>query len=236
MSATWTQLAAGVFQARLAFLDVTVGMVHTGTDVLVIDCGTTRSEAVGIAADIRAMTGRTVTQVVLTHHHFDHILGVSVFADATMWAAPEVAATIAERTDWLRRDALHHGADPAAVDVAIAALRAPDHLTRDATIHLGRRRVQVHHLGRGHTDHDLVVVVPPLGEADPTVVFCGDLVEESGPPAVGPDADPACWPGTLDRLLAVGGPHACYVPGHGAPVTADFVRAQRDRLAAGGAR
>ncbi|HSX97971.1 MAG TPA: MBL fold metallo-hydrolase, partial [Streptomyces sp.] len=35
----------------------------------------------------------------------------------------------------------------------------------------------------------------------------------------------------LDRLLALGGEDALYVPGHGAVVDAAFVRAQRDALA-----
>ncbi|MGG7608629.1 MBL fold metallo-hydrolase, partial [Streptomyces sp. ZG43] len=39
------------------------------------------------------------------------------------------------------------------------------------------------------------------------------------------------WPEALDRLLALGGPDAVYVPGHGAVVDAAFVRAQRDELA-----
>ncbi len=66
---------------------------------------------------------------------------------------------------------------------------------------------------------------------DPVVVFCGDLVEESGEPQAGPDAVPSHWPAALDRLLALGGEDALYVPGHGAVVDAAFVRAQRDALA-----
>ena len=64
------------------------------------------------------------------------------------------------------------------------------------------------------------------------IVFCGDLVEESGEPQAGPDADPAAWPAALDRLLELGGPEARYVPGHGAVVDAAFVRAQRAFLTA----
>ncbi|NEC28836.1 MBL fold metallo-hydrolase, partial [Streptomyces sp. SID8111] len=64
------------------------------------------------------------------------------------------------------------------------------------------------------------------------VVLCGDLVEESGAPQAGPDAVPSRWPAALDRLLALGGADARYVPGHGAVVDAAFVRAQRDALAA----
>jgi glyoxylase-like metal-dependent hydrolase (beta-lactamase superfamily II) len=69
--------------------------------------------------------------------------------------------------------------------------------------------------------------VPPLRDTDPTVVFCGDRVEESGDPAVGPESDTAQWAVTLDRVLTVGRPDAVYVPGHGAVVDAEFVRLQQ---------
>ncbi|MFI1483658.1 MBL fold metallo-hydrolase [Streptomyces sp. NPDC020747] len=69
------------------------------------------------------------------------------------------------------------------------------------------------------------------GTGSPRIVFCGDLVEESGEPQAGPDAVPARWPAALDRLLELGGEDAVYVPGHGAAVDAGFVRAQRDALA-----
>jgi glyoxylase-like metal-dependent hydrolase (beta-lactamase superfamily II) len=62
------------------------------------------------------------------------------------------------------------------------------------------------------------------------VVFCGDLVEESGDPCADADSDPAAWPATLDRVLAAGGEDAVFVPGHGAVVGADFIRGQRDWL------
>ncbi|NED25282.1 MBL fold metallo-hydrolase, partial [Streptomyces anulatus] len=39
------------------------------------------------------------------------------------------------------------------------------------------------------------------------------------------------WPAALERLLALGGEGALYVPGHGAVVDAAFVRAQRASLA-----
>ena len=72
---------------------------------------------------------------------------------------------------------------------------------------------------------------PGARAGGPEVVFCGDLVEESGEPQAGPDAVPSRWPAALDRLLELGGEDAVYVPGHGAVVDAAFVRAQRDALA-----
>ncbi|GHH87340.1 MBL fold hydrolase [Streptomyces sulfonofaciens] len=94
----------------------------------------------------------------------------------------------------------------------------------------GGVRALLLNVGPGHTAHDLAVLVPG-GDGEPDVVFCGDLVEESGEPQAGPDAVPGRWPGALDRLLALGGPEALYVPGHGAVVDAGFVRRQRDQLA-----
>ncbi|MGV1088727.1 MAG: MBL fold metallo-hydrolase, partial [Mycobacterium sp.] len=93
------------------------------------------------------------------------------------------------------------------------------------------RVVSVEHPGRGHTDHDLIVVVEPLAPHDRRVVFCGDLIEESADPAIGPDSDVAAWPATVDRLLGSIGAEAIYVPGHGAVVDAGFVGRQRDWLA-----
>ncbi|NEB84775.1 MBL fold metallo-hydrolase, partial [Streptomyces anulatus] len=54
---------------------------------------------------------------------------------------------------------------------------------------------------------------------------------ESGEPQAGRDAITSRWPAALERLLALGGEGALYVPGHGAVVDAAFVRAQRASLA-----
>jgi glyoxylase-like metal-dependent hydrolase (beta-lactamase superfamily II) len=71
----------------------------------------------------------------------------------------------------------------------------------------------------------VLVHVPDAG-----VVFAGDTVEQGAPPSVGSDAVPAEWPVLLDRLLALA--PDIVVPGHGEPVDATFVRAQREYLRA----
>ena len=82
------------------------------------------------------MSGRspaaTVSHIVLTHNHFDHILGSSAFVGASVYCAPEVAATIANQTEHLRADAVRHGGAPDEVARAIAALRPPEHEVRQA--------------------------------------------------------------------------------------------------------
>jgi glyoxylase-like metal-dependent hydrolase (beta-lactamase superfamily II) len=223
----WELLADGVHRCRLPFLDVTIGLVHGQTGTLLVDTGTTLAEADAVKADVLEIAGSTVSHIVLTHNHFDHILGSSAFADAEVYCAPEVAATIADRTEHLRADAVRYGADPDEVACAVAALRVPRHRIRDAEIDLGDRSVVVGHPGRGHTDHDLIVVAP---RSHTTVVFCGDLVEESGDPVIDHASDAVAWPATLDRVLDAGGPDAAFVPGHGAVVDAGFVERQREWL------
>ncbi|OBI00937.1 MBL fold metallo-hydrolase [Mycobacterium sp. E2733] len=229
MHLAWERLAAGVHRCRLPFCDVTVGLVWGRTKVLLVDTGTTLAEAAAIDAGAQRLAGRPVSDIVLTHNHFDHVLGSSFFTDAEIHCAPEVVEYLSAETDRMRDDALHHGADTAEIDRAIAALRPPRRGLYDAAIDLGGRTVTIAHLGRGHTTSDLVVVARG-GADDPVVVFTGDLVEESGDPAIDADSDLPAWPATLERLLAVGGADAIYVPGHGRVVDAEFVRRQREWL------
>jgi glyoxylase-like metal-dependent hydrolase (beta-lactamase superfamily II) len=222
----WQELADGVYRTRLPFLDVSVGVIAGDTGVLLIDCGTTLLEAAAIGDDVRELAGRDVTHLVMTHHHFDHILGSAGFPDAISYAAPPVAVALAERLDDACAEAVRYGADRDQVLAAARAARPPDNVSWSAEIDLGGRCVRVIHPGEGHTDHDLIVIVPTT----PQVVFCGDLVEESADPAVGEDSEPGAWPDTLNQVLAVGGDEAIYVPGHGAVVNAEFLRQQRDWL------
>lgn len=218
-------------RCRLPFCDVTVGLVAGRGGALLVDTGTTLAEAAAIDADVRELAGRSVSHIVLTHKHFDHVLGSSLFFEPDMYCAPEVAEYLASCGRSLRQDALRHGADAAEVDRALAALRRPQHAVYEASVDLGDRAVTVAHLGAGHTASDLVVIAPGVNDDEPVVLFTGDLVEESADPAIDADSDVSAWPATLDRLLEVGGPDAVYVPGHGRVVDAGFVRRQRDWLA-----
>jgi glyoxylase-like metal-dependent hydrolase (beta-lactamase superfamily II) len=219
----WEQLAEGVHRCRLPFLDVTIGLVCGRTGTLLIDTGTTLAEANAINADIAEIADCPVSHIVLTHNHFDHILGASAFAGAAVYCAPEVAQAIADHTADLYAHAMRYGADPDEVASAIAALLPPEHLVHDAELDLGGMTVTITHPGRGHTRHDLIAIA----DGEPAVVFCGDLVEESGDPAIGPQSDLAAWPATLGCVVEAGGPAAVFVPGHGSVVDADFIERQR---------
>jgi glyoxylase-like metal-dependent hydrolase (beta-lactamase superfamily II) len=230
---TWERLAPGVARRRLPGLDVTVGLVVGAERVLLVDTGCTLRQGAELRAQAEALTGRPVTDVVLTHGHFDHVFGAAAFPGARVYGERSLGVLLRSRRETLRADAVEWGTDAGEAAEAAAALVGPDRpVGGELTVDLGDRPVRLVHPGHGHTAHDLVVVVPGAGASDPAVVFCGDLVEESGAPQAGDDAVPQAWPAALDVLLALGGGTARYVPGHGAVVDARFVRAQRDALAA----
>ncbi|WP_129309231.1 MBL fold metallo-hydrolase [Streptomyces sp. L2] len=226
----WERLGAGVGRCRLPGWDCTAGLVVGAGAALLVDAGSSLAEGTRIRAQAEVLAGGRVTHLALTHPHFDHVFGAASFAGAEVYAAVGTDAVFAAGRGELRADAVREGLPAEDADAAVTALATPRHLVSgEWTLDLGEgRQALLANVGPGHTAHDLAVLVP----GDPEVVFCGDLVEESGEPQAGPDAVPSRWPDALDRLLALGGPDALYVPGHGAVVDAAFVRRQRDALAA----
>ncbi|HSJ00045.1 MAG TPA: MBL fold metallo-hydrolase, partial [Patescibacteria group bacterium] len=81
----------------------------------------------------------------------------------------------------------------------IPGLTHPTDTFEDAmTLDLGNRRVELRHLGRGHTSGDLVVWLPAE-----RILFAGDLVEAQAAPYMG-DSYPGEWSSTtLDNVAAL---------------------------------
>jgi glyoxylase-like metal-dependent hydrolase (beta-lactamase superfamily II) len=160
-----------------------------------------------------------VTAAVATHWHYDHCFGLAGFADLETFAHESVR-------DRLRTS---EAADVAAeLGLQVDELALPSrNVVVAAAVDLGRRRVELVHLGPGHTDGDLVVVIP-----DADVVFAGDLVESAGAPWYGPDSFPHEWAMTLDSLIGLMTGNTVAVPGHGQPVQRQFIFEQRGRVAA----
>ncbi len=230
----WERLAAGVGRCRLPGWDCTAGLVVGDGAALLVDAGSSLGEGVRLRTQAQWLAGHRVTHLALTHPHFDHVFGAAAFSGAEVYGPVGMDAVFTHEREELRADAVRNGLDPASAEEAVDALVRPRHqVSGEWTLDLdGGRQVLLANVGPAHTAHDLVVLVPGGASGDREVVFCGDLVEESGEPQAGPDAVPSQWPAALDRLLALGGEDALYVPGHGAVVDAGFVRRQRDALAA----
>ena len=225
-AAGWTEVGDRVFVRRHAALDLNCGLVVGGGGCLVVDTRSHLAEGRALAEAVRAVTPLPWT-VVNTHAHYDHCFGNAAFRPAQVWGSRACARTLAVTGDLQRANVvveLLTAGDSAEADlVAAAPIDPPDSVVDDvAVLDVGGRQVTLTHLGRGHTDGDLVVAVDD-------VVFAGDLVEEGAPPAM-EDAFPLEWPATLTAVLGL--VHGPVVPGHGDVVDAAFVAAQRDELAA----
>ncbi|MFD9223968.1 MBL fold metallo-hydrolase [Streptomyces sp. NPDC060064] len=229
----WERLADGVGRRRLPVWDATVGLVAGEDRVLMYDTGSTLREGAELRTQAQALLGgRRVTHIALSHPHFDHVLGTAAFSGAEVFGAVGVDELMRRERDEIRGTAVRHGVPVKDAAEAADLLVLPHHpVCGEWTLELGGRQVLLANVGPGHSGHDLALLVPGEGPGSPEVVFCGDLVEESGEPQAGRDAIPSRWPAALDRLLSLGGDDAVYVPGHGAVVDAAFVRAQRESLA-----
>jgi glyoxylase-like metal-dependent hydrolase (beta-lactamase superfamily II) len=225
MDGRWLEVGDGVLARRYAELDLTVGLVLGAERALVVDTRGDARQGAELAAAVRAVTALPLT-VAITHAHFDHCFGTAAFAPAPVHALPRcrevlAATAAAQRRRWT---AYYRDRGDAGTADALAATEPPlPDTDAPATLDLGGRSADLLHLGRGHTDHDLVVAVPDAG-----VVFAGDLVEQGAPPDM-EDAIVPEWPATLDALLALA--PRTVVPGHGDPVDPGFVAAQRAELA-----
>jgi glyoxylase-like metal-dependent hydrolase (beta-lactamase superfamily II) len=224
VTARWVELADGVLVRRYAELDLSVGLLIGDHHALVVDTRSDPDQGAELRTAIRQVTPRPCT-VVLTHAHFDHCLGTAAFLPAAVWAHPRCrddlarggAVQHAEALAWSRAHGMPRDAAPVRPVL-------PDHLVTDnVEIDLGGRRVRLIHPGPGHTDHDIAVWSPDTG-----VLFAGDLVEQGADPDF-TDAFPLAWPAAVTELLEM--TPSSVVPGHGDPVAAEFVAAQRDDLA-----
>jgi glyoxylase-like metal-dependent hydrolase (beta-lactamase superfamily II) len=218
----WVEIGDRVFVRRYAFYDQNVGLVLGDGEALVIDTRSTHVHAREILADLREVTGAPVTVVVDTHGHFDHVYGNHVFRPATIWGHEGCVAFMA-RTGEGRRARIIASEPEIAADVPEVVIDPPDQtFTEIAFVEVGGRRVELRYLGRGHTDHDIVIKVPGTG-----VLFAGDLIEGGAIPGFG-DSYPLDWPATAFRVAEL--VDSVVVPGHGDHAGRSFAESQAASL------
>jgi glyoxylase-like metal-dependent hydrolase (beta-lactamase superfamily II) len=220
----WDELGEGVLRRRWPSLDLNVGAVLGEDELLLVDTGSTPSEARALLAELRRVTRLPCRRVVNTHWHFDHCFGNAALLPAVVHGHRRCAALLRERGEEQRTEALRWLPDRGRELAGLEIVPPSRTLVERAEVEVGGRRVVLLHPGRGHTDHDVVVLVPDAG-----VLFAGDLVEEGAPPSF-EDAWPLEWPAALGRLLQLGA--RTVVPGHGGLVDPGFVRGQREELEA----
>ncbi len=194
-------LADGVY-ALTAEGDPNVGAVEGEDFVVCFEALTTPVAAREWLARLREHTDKPVRYLVLSHYHAVRVLGASAFDADVIIAHDRTRELIAERgkQDWESE----YGRMP-------RLFREPGSIpgltwntqtfTDTVTIALGGDRgdLVLQHVGRGHTEGDIVAWLPRQ-----RILFAGDLVEAQAALYTG-DAFHREWStATLDRLAGLG--------------------------------
>ncbi len=160
-----------------------------------------------------------IRHVVVTHHHTDHAVGAGWLAGrgATVVAHAACAREMAGQHPSILAARRRH--PELAALFADAAPYVPAVAFEERhVLELGDARVEIRHLGPGHTPGDAVVLFP-----EEEAVACGDLVF-AGFHFNYEEADASALPRRLDELAAL--PASRFVPGHGPVGGRELVAAQ----------
>ncbi len=177
--------------------DPNSGVIIGDESVMVIEAQATPRLAEKVIAEIRKVTDKPISHLVLTHYHAVRVLGASAYGAPEIIMSDAARGMVVERgqEDWdsefQRFPRLFEGYE------SIPGLTWPTTTFSDSmTVYLGNRRVDIMHLGRAHTAGDAVVWVP-----DAEVMFTGDIVEYHSACYCG-DGHFADWGETLENIAS----------------------------------
>lgn len=220
MTSIWREVGDRVWVRRYESLDQTIGVIGGAAGMVVIDTRSSHRLADELRADLKHLPG-SVAAVVNTHGHWDHAFGNARFVPTPIWGHVRCATMITERGEEMRPRAQR--AYPLEAIGEVELTPPTDLFEESATLDLGDRQVELRYLGRGHTDNDIVVIVP-----DASVLFAGDLLEDAPAPGFG-DSYPIAWVAAGHALLGL--VEGVVVPGHGDPFDRAFAERQVADLA-----
>ncbi len=193
---SFVEIGDGIY-AFTAEGDPNSGVIIGDESVMVVEAQATPRLARKVVECIRSVTDKPISHVVLTHYHAVRVLGASAYGAKEIIMSDAARGMVMERgqEDWDsefdRFPRLFQGHEE------IPGLTLPTTTFSDQmTVYLGKRRVDIMHLGRAHTAGDAVVWVP-----DAEVMFTGDIVEYHSACYCG-DGHFADWTDTLANIAA----------------------------------
>ena len=122
--------------------------VVTSDGVVAFDPISTTAAAIYAEAIKEAAPGQPLRAIVYSHHHADHASGAHVLQEAFDAGVPIIAHEAA-------RSRLVEANDP---DLPPPTMTFSDQMT----LHFGGRTLELHHLGRNHSDNSLVALLPDV--------------------------------------------------------------------------
>jgi glyoxylase-like metal-dependent hydrolase (beta-lactamase superfamily II) len=189
--------------------DPNTGIVIGDDAVMVIDAQATPVMAQDVIRHIRTVTDKPIRYVTLTHYHAVRVLGASGYKPQHVIASRDTYDLIVERGEADMKSEIERFPRLFRAVESVPGLTWPTILFEQRmTLWMGKLRVEIMQMGRGHTKGDTVVWLP-----QEKILFSGDLVEYGATPYTG-DAYLTDWPATLDAVAALGAEKL--VPGRGA--------------------
>jgi len=219
------EVADGVFayvQATGGFCIANAGLIRGPESAIAIDALFTPAMTHAFRSQIAHVTDRPVRQLINTHHHVDHTLGNEHFTGADIIAHVRCREQI-ERVG-VPRERLGAMAPHFATEIAASQIRPPNVTFADRMVlYLGDRRIELMHLGTGHTVDDVLVYLPAE-----KVLFAGDVAFHY--------VTPLAFEGHISGWIRVADAIATMdvetiVPGHGPVGDISDLREMRDYLA-----
>ena len=234
---SFVELAPGAW-CLTAEGDPNAGVVIGDDAVMVIDARATPVAAQELVAHIRKVTDKPVKYVLLTHYHAVRVMGASGYGAEQIIASKGTWELIKERGKQDFESEVQRFPRLFKAVETVPGLTWPTMVfDRELTLFLGKKEIQIKHIGKGHTRGDTIAWLPKE-----KVLFSGDLVEEGTTPYCG-DSYLSEWPETLEKLRAFAAEKL--VPGRGAALmskeavdrsigaTAQFLRDMRSEVEAG---
>jgi glyoxylase-like metal-dependent hydrolase (beta-lactamase superfamily II) len=189
--------------------DPNTGIVIGDDAVMVIDTQATPVMAQDVIRRIREVTDKPIRYVVLSHYHAVRVLGASAYRPDHIIASRDTYDLIVERGEADMKSEIERFPRLFRAVESVPGLTWPTLVfEKRLALWLGKLRVEIMQLGRGHTKGDTVVWLP-----QEKILFSGDLVEYGATPYTG-DAYLSDWPATLDAIAAL--QPEKLVPGRGA--------------------
>jgi cyclase len=214
------------------------GFMVLERSVIVFDTHFTPEAGQALLNAIRSVTLKPVRYVVNSHAHADHTHGNQVFPDAQLISSTDARREVLEedlpslnrtisvaqtQIDKVRHD-LAKETDPSQLQRMRELIRTREEYIRTMSrlkivapfvtlddrlrIQEGKQEVRLLYLGKGHTEGDVVMLLPAQ-----RIAFVGDLFFNEAIPNV-QDASILTWMKTLEEVLRLDADK--FVPGHGA--------------------
>lgn len=198
---------------------VNAAFIVTSKGVVVIDTGPSFAYGKALRAAIATVTEQPVIQVLLTHHHPDHVLGNQAFADVPIAALVGTKKLLQEQGEHMTENMYRAVGDW----MRGTELLLPAQALETGVLEIGEHPLQLLSL-TGHTGADLAIFDQRTG-----VLFAGDLLFYQRALATPNTSSLTTWLADIDSLQRL--PWKLVVPGHGpAASTAQPFEQMRDYL------